>query len=338
MEEAGWTDGGQWAARTSRRPSRRPNPAYRSSYRRAPRRAPAGRVQRTAARRVGQVAQAPEPERLVVYRAGAGRCPRPAPPSRRGAPARIAHGSGRQTDGGVEAVDRLHQVEDRADALVAAGRDQAGCSTGAGDGRCASGLPAARVSLLLARRCGGGRRTGSRPDRANFSRCPGAAREQGRAPMAPRRAPRRPSRRPPPPINTCCFTSRALSGSGLSHLDKSVDVTIRNAFLHAMSRLGCRARSGAPQAGRLPAVRRARRRRRDGAQIAEAAGQKNHAAVGYHFGSKEALIRELVLDGARVDRQDNAAPSTGWKPTAGRAWCARSAVLIRHLDRADGRQ
>ncbi len=33
-------------------------------------------------------------------------------------------------------------------------------------------------------------------------------------------------------------------------------------------------------------------------QIAEAAGQKNHAAVGYHFGSKEALIRELVIDGA----------------------------------------
>ncbi len=35
-------------------------------------------------------------------------------------------------------------------------------------------------------------------------------------------------------------------------------------------------------------------------QIAEAAGQKNHAAVGYHFGSKEALIRELVIDGAGI--------------------------------------
>tara|TARA_R110000868_G_scaffold20217_3_gene85823 strand:- start:550 stop:1245 length:696 start_codon:yes stop_codon:yes gene_type:complete len=35
-------------------------------------------------------------------------------------------------------------------------------------------------------------------------------------------------------------------------------------------------------------------------QIAEAAGQKNHAAVGYHFGSKEHLIRELVLDGAML--------------------------------------
>ena len=41
-------------------------------------------------------------------------------------------------------------------------------------------------------------------------------------------------------------------------------------------------------------------------QIAEAAGQKNHAAVGYHFGSKEHLIRELVLDGAMLieERRD----------------------------------
>ena len=42
-------------------------------------------------------------------------------------------------------------------------------------------------------------------------------------------------------------------------------------------------------------------------EIAEAAGQKNHAAVGYHFGSKEALIRELVLDGALlIDEHRNA--------------------------------
>lgn len=34
--------------------------------------------------------------------------------------------------------------------------------------------------------------------------------------------------------------------------------------------------------------------------IAAAAGQKNPAAVGYHFGSKEALIRELIIDGARI--------------------------------------
>lgn len=43
-------------------------------------------------------------------------------------------------------------------------------------------------------------------------------------------------------------------------------------------------------------------------QIAEAAGQKNHAALTYHFGSKEALIRELIVDGARaIDVRRNAA-------------------------------
>lgn len=42
-------------------------------------------------------------------------------------------------------------------------------------------------------------------------------------------------------------------------------------------------------------------------QIAEAAGQKNHAVVGYYFGSKEALVRELIIDGARaIDVRRNA--------------------------------
>ena len=35
-------------------------------------------------------------------------------------------------------------------------------------------------------------------------------------------------------------------------------------------------------------------------QIAELAGQKNHAAVGYHFGSKEALVRAVIAHGARL--------------------------------------
>lgn len=40
--------------------------------------------------------------------------------------------------------------------------------------------------------------------------------------------------------------------------------------------------------------------------IAEAAGQKNHAAVGYHFGSKDALVRKIVIDGARlIDQRRN---------------------------------
>lgn len=43
-------------------------------------------------------------------------------------------------------------------------------------------------------------------------------------------------------------------------------------------------------------------------QIAEAAGQKNHAAITYYFGSKDALIRELIVDGARaIDARRNAA-------------------------------
>jgi AcrR family transcriptional regulator len=42
-------------------------------------------------------------------------------------------------------------------------------------------------------------------------------------------------------------------------------------------------------------------------EIAEAAGQKNHGAVGYYFGSKDALVRELVADGARlIDERRNA--------------------------------
>ncbi|MBJ7445881.1 MAG: TetR/AcrR family transcriptional regulator [Sphingobium sp.] len=43
-------------------------------------------------------------------------------------------------------------------------------------------------------------------------------------------------------------------------------------------------------------------------EIAAAAGQKNHGAVGYYFGSKEALVRALVMDGAMaLDRARNAA-------------------------------
>ncbi len=42
-------------------------------------------------------------------------------------------------------------------------------------------------------------------------------------------------------------------------------------------------------------------------EIATAAGQKNHGAVGYYFGSKENLVRELVVDGAAmIDARRNA--------------------------------
>src|SRR5215475_7432719 len=35
-------------------------------------------------------------------------------------------------------------------------------------------------------------------------------------------------------------------------------------------------------------------------QIVDAAGQRNNAALHYHFGSKEELIRQMVVDGATV--------------------------------------
>lgn len=43
-------------------------------------------------------------------------------------------------------------------------------------------------------------------------------------------------------------------------------------------------------------------------EIAAAAGQRNHGAVGYHFGSKADLIRALIVDGARLinDRRNAA--------------------------------
>lgn len=43
-------------------------------------------------------------------------------------------------------------------------------------------------------------------------------------------------------------------------------------------------------------------------EIAAAAGQRNHGAVGYHFGSKAELIRALTVDGARLinDRRNAA--------------------------------
>jgi len=43
-------------------------------------------------------------------------------------------------------------------------------------------------------------------------------------------------------------------------------------------------------------------------EIATVAGQKNHGAVGYYFGSKEALVRAIVMDGAvELERLRNAA-------------------------------
>lgn len=78
-----------------------------------------------------------------------------------------------------------------------------------------------------------------------------------------------------------------------------------------MSRLDAKPQTDAARRLKQVACRLFAERGVDGVtvrEIAEAAGQKNHAAVGYHFGSKEALIRELVVDGAaHIDERRNAA-------------------------------
>lgn len=77
-----------------------------------------------------------------------------------------------------------------------------------------------------------------------------------------------------------------------------------------MSKTGQTARTEAADIIKAAALKLFAERGIDGVtvrQIAEAAGQKNHAAVGYHFGSKEELVRELIVDGARfIDDQRNA--------------------------------
>jgi AcrR family transcriptional regulator len=70
-----------------------------------------------------------------------------------------------------------------------------------------------------------------------------------------------------------------------------------------MGRLNMKPRSDAAEHLKLVAQKLFAERGVDGVtvrEIAEAAGQKNHAAVGYYFGSKENLVRELIIDGAAV--------------------------------------
>lgn len=70
-----------------------------------------------------------------------------------------------------------------------------------------------------------------------------------------------------------------------------------------MSKLSLKTRSPSVERLKAQAQRLFANRGIDGVtvrDIAKAAGQKNPAAVGYHFGSKEALIRELIIDGAKI--------------------------------------
>lgn len=77
-----------------------------------------------------------------------------------------------------------------------------------------------------------------------------------------------------------------------------------------MSKLSLKTRSPSVDRLKAEAQRLFANRGIDGVtvrDIAKAAGQKNPAAVGYHFGSKEALIRELIVDGAKIidDRRND---------------------------------
>ncbi len=62
-------------------------------------------------------------------------------------------------------------------------------------------------------------------------------------------------------------------------------------------------------------------------EIAIAAGQKNHGAVGYHFGSKEELVRAIILDGAiLIDQRRNDALDV--LEAAGGPCCVREVVDV----------
>src|SRR3954449_1704669 len=62
-------------------------------------------------------------------------------------------------------------------------------------------------------------------------------------------------------------------------------------------------------------------------QIVSAAGQRNNAALHYHFGDKDELVRQLVVDGAKVlDERRREMLHT--LESSGRPFTARDILLI----------
>lgn len=86
-------------------------------------------------------------------------------------------------------------------------------------------------------------------------------------------------------------------------MDNAIDAGAPQAMIGGMVHMKPKPRSEAAAQIKVAACRLFAQRGVDGVtvrDIAEAAGQRNHAAVGYHFGSKEGLIRELLEDGAAL--------------------------------------
>jgi AcrR family transcriptional regulator len=86
-------------------------------------------------------------------------------------------------------------------------------------------------------------------------------------------------------------------------MDNAIDARLPQAMIAVMVHLKPKPRSEAASQIKQAACRLFAQRGVDGVtvrDIAVAAGQRNHAAVGYHFGSKEGLIRELLVDGAAL--------------------------------------
>ena len=105
-------------------------------------------------------------------------------------------------------------------------------------------------------------------------------------------------------------TPSICTDSPFIHLDNQIDAGKCQCHFYLMDDSSLERRSDAAEHLKSVALKLFAEHGVDGVtvrEIAAAAGQKNHAALTYHFGSKDALISELIVDGARaIDRRRNA--------------------------------